>query len=57
MRRYTVRIFFNDGTHISVDCDDFIIGNNGCYVATRDGLRVITLPFRSVKYTTLIQNH
>lgn len=56
MRQYTVRIFFNDGTHISVDCDDFIICNEGLYVATRDGLRIMTMPFSSVKYTTLIQN-
>ncbi len=56
MRPYTVRIFFNDGTHISVDCDDFIICNEGCYVVIRDGLMIMTLPFSNVKYTTTIQN-
>ena len=56
MRRYTVNVFFNFFCHISVECDDFIINDGVCYTAIRDGLRVMTIPFTNVKYTTLIEN-
>ena len=56
MRPYTVKIFFNDGSNISVDCDDFMIYENCCYAAVRDEIRIMTIPFRSVKYTTLVIN-
>lgn len=57
MRPCTARIFFKDGSYLSVDCDDFVVYREGCYVAIRDELRIMTIPFDSVKYTTLIQNH
>lgn len=56
MEPYTAKIFFNDGSSISVDCDDFIAYENGCYAAVRDEVRIMTIPFGSVKYVTLVIN-
>ncbi len=56
MREFTVKVFFNDGTHISVDCDDFVITDNTHYCAVKDGIRIMTFPFCSVKYTVTVCN-
>ena len=54
MREFTVKVFFNDGTQISVDCDDFVSTDSRLYYAIRDGLRIMTFPFESVKYTVTV---
>lgn len=54
MRAYTIKIFFNDGSDITVNCDDFIANENRCYAAVSNGIRIMTIPFESVKYTTLV---
>lgn len=56
MRNFTVKVFFNDGTQISVDCDDFHITDNSHYCAIKDGLKIMTFPFSSVKYTEAVDN-
>lgn len=56
MRNFTVKVFFNDGTQISVDCDDFIVTDNSHYSAVRDGLRIMTFPLSGVKYTVTVDN-
>jgi len=57
VRKYTVKIFFNDdGGNISVDCDDFRISSESHYEVVNDGLRIMTMPFNSVKYTVTIVN-
>lgn len=56
MRDFTVKVFFNDGTNISVDCDDFVVTDNSYYYAVRDGIRIMTFPFCSVKYTVTVCN-
>lgn len=56
MRRYRVKIFFNDGKEIAVDCDNLIVNDNSHYVIVKDGAHIMTMPFRSVKYTVLITN-
>lgn len=56
MRNFTVKVFFNDGTQISVDCDDFVITDNSHYYVVKDGIRIMTFPFMSVKYTVTIYN-
>lgn len=45
MREFTVKVFFNDETQISVDCDDFVITDNSHYFAVRDGVRIMAFPF------------
>lgn len=56
VRKYTVKIFFNDGSNLSVDCDDFRVISESHYEAIRDDLRIMTMPFNSVKYTVTIMN-
>ena len=56
MRNFTVKVFFNDGTHISVDCDNFTTGDR-YYYAAKDGIPIMTFPFSSVKYTVTINNN
>lgn len=56
MRDFTVKVFFNDGTHIIVDCDDFVVTDNSHYCAVKDGIRIMTFPFCSVKYTITVCN-
>ena len=56
MRPYTVKVFFNDGTQISVDCDDFTVSKGRYYSVFKDGIRVMTFPLSSVKYTSTIAN-
>jgi hypothetical protein len=56
MRRYTIKVFFIDGTSLSVDCDDFITVDNSHYYAVRDDLQIMTFPFKSVKYTVTVMN-
>ncbi len=56
VRDFTVKVIFSDGTQISVDCDDFVVIDNSHYCAVRDGLRIMTFPFCSVKYTVTICN-
>lgn len=56
MRDFTVKVFFNDGSQISVDCDDFAAIENSHYYAARDGIRIMTFPFSSVKYTVTVYN-
>ncbi len=56
MREFTVTVFFNDGSQISVDCDDFVVSENGVYYATRDNITIMTFPFSSVKYTMTVSN-
>lgn len=56
MRDFTVKVFFNDRTQISVDCDDFVITDSSYYCAVRDGIRIMTFPFCSVKYTVTVSN-
>ena len=56
MRNFTVKVFFNDGTQISVDCDDFVFTEKRVYYALRDSIRIMTFPFSSVKYTVTVDN-
>lgn len=56
MRNFTVKVFFNDGTNISIDCDDFVVTDNSHYFAVKDGIRIMTFPFCSVKYTVTVCN-
>lgn len=56
MREFTVKVFFNDGTRISVDCDDFVVTDNSHYCAVKDGIRIMTFPFCGVKYTVTFCN-
>lgn len=55
MRPYKVTIFFIDGNTLKIDCDDFILNDVGCYIAIRDRLVIVTIPFSNVKYTTMIK--
>ena len=55
-RNFTVKVFFNDGTQISIDCDDFIATENRFYYAERNGVAIMTFPFSSVKYTITVDN-
>ncbi len=55
-RNFTLKVFFNDGTQVSVDCDDFVVTDNSHYYAVRDGVRIMTFPFCSVKYTVTVCN-
>lgn len=56
MRNFTVKVFFNGGNQISIDCDDFIATENRFYYAARDGVAIMTFPFSSVKYTITVDN-
>ncbi len=57
MREFTVKVFFNDGSQIRVDCDDFVtVEEHGIYYAIKDDIRIMTFPFSSVKYTVTISN-
>ncbi len=56
MRKYKVTVFFNDGSKISVDCDDFNISEKGVYYAVRDNIKIMTFPFSGVKYTVTAIN-
>ena len=55
-RNFTLKVFFNDGTQVSVDCYDFVVTDNSHYYAVRDGVRIMTFPFCSVKYTVTVCN-
>ena len=50
-RNFTLKVFLNDGTQVSVDCDDFVVTDNSHYYAVRDGVRIMTFTCCSVKYT------
>lgn len=56
MREFTAKVFFNDRTNISVDCDDFVVTDNSHYCAVKDGNVIMTAPFQSVKYTEIVFN-
>ncbi len=57
MREFTVKVFFNDGSQVSVDCDDFVtVAEHGIYYAIRDDIRIMSFPFSNVKYTVTVSN-
>ena len=56
MRKYTVKIYFNDGGILPVDCDDFRVSSASHYEVISDDIRIMTMPFNSVKYTVTTIN-
>lgn len=57
MRKYTIKIFFNDDEKLSVDCDNFKIIHESHYEVIKDNCRVMTMPFCNVKYTVTVINN
>lgn len=47
------KVFFTDGTHLSVECDDVRIRENCFYYTEVDGMLDRTFPIRNVKYTII----